>query len=260
MTHRSSRASTCRVSLPKAAIEAYEAVDPGNARLRALAAATVGTGAWQLLWMPPPSVLRRRGPWATQAARRLTKRLIFSSWNVVPDAISVLLSYEAERQMMLTRGSDVRNVREERARLRGLLAIRRGETGAPPAMSTFALVYPCVTLAEIADPLAISRDLRAATDGGTVTADAVLAEARRRIADALAPLTGAHRRKDPRTRGGTPLRRCCWTAADGRAPRRSSGSDRSLPRSRIPGPRREPTRTATTSARGRKMCDSPLKS
>ncbi len=175
--------------LPKDAVEAYEAVDPGNARLRALAAETVGSGAWQLLWMPPAlPYYEGRGAWATEAAKTLTKRLIFSSWNVVPDAISVLLSYEAERQMMRSRGLDVRNLREERAKLRGLLAIRRGESG-PAGMSTFALLYPCVVLAEIADPLAIARELRAARRGEPVTAKAVLDEARRRIADALAPIT-----------------------------------------------------------------------
>ncbi len=175
--------------LPKAAVEAYEAVDPGNARLRALAAETVGSGAWQLLWMPPAlPYYEGRGIWATEAARTLTKRLIFSSWNVVPDAISVLLSYEAERQMMRSRGPDVRNLREERAKLRGLLAIRRNESG-PAGMSTFALLYPCVVLAEIADPLAIARDLRAAGSGEPATAEAVLAEARRRIGDALGPIT-----------------------------------------------------------------------
>ena len=173
--------------LPKASVDAYEAVDPGNARLRALAAETVDSGAWQLLWMPPAlPYYEGRGPWATEAARTLTKRLIFSSWNVVPDAISVLLSYEAERQMMRSRGREVRNDKDERAKLRGLLAIRRSETG-PAGMSTFALMYPCVTLAEFADPLAIARDLGVGTE--PVTADGVLAEARRRIADALAPIT-----------------------------------------------------------------------
>jgi len=175
--------------LPKAAVDAYEAVDPGNARLRSLAAETVGSGAWQLLWMPPAlPYYEGRGPWATEAARTMTKRLIFSSWNVVPDAISVLLSYEAERQMMRSRGTEVRNHRDERAKLRGLLTIRRSESG-PAGMSTFALLYPCVTLAEIADPLAIARDLRGLPAGGPVTADAVLTEARRRVDDALAPIT-----------------------------------------------------------------------
>ena len=31
-------------------------------------------------------------------AERLTKRLIFSSWQVVPKAVAALLSYEAERR------------------------------------------------------------------------------------------------------------------------------------------------------------------
>jgi len=54
-------------------------------------------------------------------------------------------------------------------------------------MSTFSLLYPCVTLAEHTDPLSIARDLGAATQD--VTAEEVLGEATRRIRELLAPLT-----------------------------------------------------------------------
>ena len=43
-------------------IEAYGRVDPGNARLRALMADIVDTGAWRLLWMPPSLPYYRLGP------------------------------------------------------------------------------------------------------------------------------------------------------------------------------------------------------
>jgi hypothetical protein len=42
-----------------------------------------------------------------------------------------------------------------------LLTLRRVE-GEPAGMSTFALLYPSPTLAELGDPLAIARDLGAA--------------------------------------------------------------------------------------------------
>jgi hypothetical protein len=68
---------------------------------------------------------------------------------------------KAERQMMRSRDPEARNDAEGRGRLRGLLTLRRVE-GEPAGMSTFALLYPSPTLAELGDPLAIARDLGAA--------------------------------------------------------------------------------------------------
>jgi hypothetical protein len=168
-------------------VEAYEGLDLGNARLRGLAADTVHAGAWRLLWLPPSlPYYRGRGAYADLGTSTMTKRLIFSSWNVVPDAVSVMLSYEAERQMMLSRDSAARNTAEDRARLRGLLAIRR-QDGEPAGMSTFALLYPCVALAELTDPLAIARDLGAVER--EVDVDEVRHEATRRVGEMLARLT-----------------------------------------------------------------------
>ncbi len=48
-----------------------------------------------------------RAPRSTSRRRRsgrLTKRLIFSSWTVVPQAVASVLSYEAERRMMASPG------------------------------------------------------------------------------------------------------------------------------------------------------------
>ena len=113
----------------------------------------------------PPSLpyYEPGGPFANPAAATLTKRLIFSSWAVVPPAVSAILSYEAERQMMRSRDPEARNDAEARRRLRGLLTLRRVE-GEPAGMSTFALLYPSPSLAELADPLAIARDLGAAIE------------------------------------------------------------------------------------------------
>lgn len=140
----------------------YEEVDLGNARLRGLAASTVGIGAGEVLWLPPSlPYYRSRGAYANPAIDSLTKRLVFSSWNVVPDVISSLLSYEVERAMMKSRNINARNTSEDRARLRGLLSVRR-QDGDPAGMSTFAFLYPSVTLAEYVDPFVIARNLGAA--------------------------------------------------------------------------------------------------
>lgn len=173
--------------LQRAQVDAYEHLDPGNARLRGLAGETVNAGAWRLLWLPPSlPYYRGIGAYADPGLSTMTKRLIFSSWNVVPDAVSAILSYEAERQMMLSREPAARNTVDDRARLRGLLAVRRQDER-PAGMSTFSLLYPCATLAERTDPLSIVRDLGAVT--GEVDAGEVLCEATRRVRELLAPLT-----------------------------------------------------------------------
>ena len=172
--------------LPRETIEAYGALDPGNARLRGVADDLLGLEAWRLLWMPPSlPYYEPGGPFALPAAATLTKRLIFSSWAVVPAAVSAILSYEAERQMMRSRDPEARNDAEARRRLRGLLTLRRVE-GEPAGMSTFALLYPSPSLAELGDPLAVARDLGAADHA--VSRDALVAEVKRRIDTALAPL------------------------------------------------------------------------
>ena len=172
--------------LPRATLEAYGALDPGNARLRGVADDLLGSEAWRMLWIPPSlPYYEPGGPFAHPGAATLTKRLIFSSWAVVPPAVSAILSYAAERQMMLSRDPEARNDAESRARLRGLLTLRRVE-GEPAGMSTFALLYPSPSLGEIGDPHAVARDLGAAD--GPVSRDALVAEVHRRIAAALAPL------------------------------------------------------------------------
>lgn len=173
--------------LKREQLEAYEAHDLGNARLRGLAADTVDTGAWRLLWLPPSlPYYRGRGAYADPRTASFTKRLIFSSWNVVPDAVSVMLSYEAERQMMLSRDPSARNSAEDRARLRGLLSIRLRDDE-PAAMSTFSLLYPCVTLAQLTDPLDIARHLGAPEV--EVDLAEIRAEATRRLEPELARVT-----------------------------------------------------------------------
>jgi hypothetical protein len=173
--------------LPRETLEAYGALDPGNARLRGVAEDLLGTEAWRLLWIPPSlPYYEPAGPYALPSVAALTKRLIFSSWAVVPPAVSAILSYEAERKMMLSRDTEARNETDARRRLRGLLTLRRVE-GEPTGMSTFALLYPSPSLAKLGDPVAIARGLGAANH--PVSRDAVVGEAQRRIEVAIAPLT-----------------------------------------------------------------------
>ena len=151
----------------------FQQLDPGNARLRHLWNGTINQDIWKLLWLPPAlPYYELAGPFATEAARSFTKRLVFSAWNVVPKAVSTLTSYEAERRMMASRrGARMENTPEAREEITELLRFPKTLTG----MSAFAVVYPSPSLARLADPLQIAGDLRA--EGIEPTQSAVLARA-----------------------------------------------------------------------------------
>jgi hypothetical protein len=138
--------------LPWQNIEAYAAIDPSNARLRSLMVDTLGTGAWQWLWLPPAlPYYQLQGPYVNSAAATFTKRLVFSSWRVVPKVIAALLSYEAERQMFHQFDQQAVNSQDYRKKYRQLRFARSedGLTGMPQ----MALLYPCVTLMRECDPV-----------------------------------------------------------------------------------------------------------
>jgi len=134
-------------------LEFYRAVDPGNERLRALLDDTVGKGAWQLLWLPPSLPYYQCGlPFAQPGVAQYTKRLIFSSWRVVPRVIAALVSYEAERRAIRSFETRARNTAESRKRRRPLLRFARTEDRLS-GMPVLGLLYPGVTLARECDPL-----------------------------------------------------------------------------------------------------------
>lgn len=144
--------------LPWSDIEAYARIDPRNARLRGLLTDTLDTGAWQLLWIPPAlPYYQLTGPYADPALQKFTKRLVFSSWQVVPKVIATLLTYEAERQMFKLHDALARNTAEEREKRRPLLRFARS-SGRLTGMPVLGLIYPCLTLADQCDPLALFRE------------------------------------------------------------------------------------------------------
>ena len=90
----------CRTHmLQRSHLRKYRRIDPGSARMRGLFTEVLDTGLWRLLWMPPSMpYMRPGGPFAN--IKDASKYLIFSCWNIVPDAIAALCSYEAERRML----------------------------------------------------------------------------------------------------------------------------------------------------------------
>ena len=133
----------------------YEEIDAANPRLRSLAATMLEDPLWQLLWVPPClPYYQLSGPFAAAAARGFTKRLVFSSWAVVPKAIAAMLSYQAERLMVRSYEEEPVNSPQARKRRAPLLRFARSR-GRLTGMPVLALLYPCATLAELADPLLV---------------------------------------------------------------------------------------------------------
>lgn len=147
--------------LDSSSVERFAALDPNNGRLRVLTSRTLDDDAWRMLWLPPSlPYWPLEGSWAKHP--HFTKKLLFSSWNVVPDAVSALLSYELERRCV---GQDTEGPgRHEYHRKRARLLRFAVHDGKPSSMMTFALQLPCLQLASI-HPLELRRtshDVRAA--------------------------------------------------------------------------------------------------
>lgn len=186
-------------------IQAYEQVDPANARLRALMHDTVDTGAWRLLWLPPSlPYYRPEAPFDSEVAARFTKRLVFSAWWMVPQVISTLISYEAERRMVRDSHRNRVNTAQARKRIRPLLRVQKVE-GRTSGMPLFALMYPSPALATIVDPFQLSKKLGGSTE--LPRREDIVAAAERRIGRALRPLLS------PGGTGGPVDERWYWAAA-----------------------------------------------
>jgi hypothetical protein len=136
----------------------YQPIDPANPRLRQLQSEIVESGAWRLLWMPAafPYYRAETGPYADAGVAALTKILVFSSWQVVPKAIAMLTSYEAERRAVQLSQMDF-GYAELRDRRSPLIRFAI-DNGRPTAMNYLTLLYPSPTLAAELDPLTLLAD------------------------------------------------------------------------------------------------------
>jgi hypothetical protein len=139
--------------LTKDKLEGYQALDPGNPRMRVLFEDTIDKGMWQLLWMPPSMPYIQPGG-AYRNKDGLTKALVFSSWSAVPDAVASICSYEAERKMIAgTSVSHSQLYDKIKPLLRFAVASNDNRlTGMP----VIAWLLPSPTLAIKIDPLEIA--------------------------------------------------------------------------------------------------------
>ena len=144
-------------ALSRKRIARYRDVEIGNGRLRVLVEEMIDKGQWQLLWMPPLlPYLQPGGAYAD--VPDFTKALVFSAWNVVPDAISAVCSYDVERRMVRSSGGsppDYRRLHRSRSPLLRLADTKGRATG----MNALALMYPSVALSRGFDPLRLSLEI-----------------------------------------------------------------------------------------------------
>jgi hypothetical protein len=137
--------------LSASAISAYAPIDPANARLRLLMGEIGDQGLHRLLWMPPSLPYWAPGGAYAQAGQ-VSKQLIFSAWNVVPDALASLLSYEVERRIVADAGGD--KIDYDRLRQRFTPRLRLDmRNGRPGGMTNLMLMYPSSALVALVDPL-----------------------------------------------------------------------------------------------------------
>ena len=104
---------------------------------------------WKLLWIPPTVSYWQHNRETADANRwgyaksfqraDITKALVFSGWNMVPDVLTGLLSYEAERRMIGKKAISYNKLKEHRTKIANL----EGKT------FNFISRYPCVELAKI---------------------------------------------------------------------------------------------------------------
>ncbi|MGI8888502.1 MAG: helicase-related protein [Nocardioidaceae bacterium] len=173
--------------LPWHEIEEYGEIDPGNAKMRGLVTDVLDRGAWRLAWLPPSlPYYELGGDYGDPALRAFTKRLVFSAWSVVPKAIAVVMSYEAERRAVDAAGGS--QPAYSQRTFTAPLTYRMDGTRAA-SMPVFALVYPSPTLAQAADPWEVARALG---HGFPALQADVLAEVRRRITGLLEQLPEGH--------------------------------------------------------------------
>lgn len=115
--------------------------------------------AERLLWLPPSlPYYKVDGDFGSHEAQQLTKRLIFSSWKMVPTAISTLTSYECERRLY-QRGNTARQsggFPYTSSPSTSRIDFRQ-DAGSMPNL-LFDMVFP--RLADLIDPLALSIELR----------------------------------------------------------------------------------------------------
>lgn len=167
-------------------IERYAPVDPANGRLRWLLSDLDAYGFADVPWIPaslPYYAVPETSPFHRATTTGLTKRLIFSAWNVAPKSIAAMTSYHVERKHHRLEDAHAYSDRHSY-----LLRWRKSPDGRLASMPLLPLVLPLTVLGAAGDPVAAAREL------GTTQAplDAVRAVVRAKVENLLAELPSGH--------------------------------------------------------------------
>lgn len=123
-----------------------------NGKLRVLAEECFKDKSESLLWMPPTKPYYKLDG-AFKSKEDFSKILIFSGWQMVPRAVSTLLSYEVERRtigkedLSNTKSNKEKNEYFNRSTA-SLLSYKKNKSGEPGGMMNFILTYPSIVLYE----------------------------------------------------------------------------------------------------------------
>ncbi|MCF6409588.1 helicase C-terminal domain-containing protein [Pseudalkalibacillus salsuginis] len=145
--------------IKRGAINRYKKLPDTNARLTKIKEIALPKHAERLLWIPPSLPYYEFGGCYSRQ-ERFSKLLIFSGWEMVPRAVSTLLSYESER---LTVGELIKKTsKKKKWKNRTYFAERRFpqprlsfamRNNAPANMNHLTLLYPSITLAKLFNPI-----------------------------------------------------------------------------------------------------------
>jgi len=151
--------------------------------MRDLFSLTIEKDLWKILWLPP-SMPYSRPEGAYAGIKDVTKYLVFSSWNVVPDAIATLCSFEAERKMLELFQKETRYDQLYRE-MKPLLKYAPGKDDRLAGMPVVGMLYPGPSLASLVDPLKIAVEYQG---DGLINGEELLREAERILEPRVQPL------------------------------------------------------------------------
>ena len=138
-----------RSFLSAEALHQWSELDPAHPKMREMVSDQLDRGIWRLLWVPPTlPYWPLEGPFHDKAG--VTKTLLFSAWNVVPDVVSAILSYEAERRMT---GGRIRTYLNPARQQVPLLRLTQSAARIRSRHRLLLLLLPCLPFADRAHPL-----------------------------------------------------------------------------------------------------------
>ena len=157
-----------RLWINKNKVAGYKPLNIHHARFEKLKETVLYGEAARLLWvLPSLPYYELGGPFRNQ--ENFSKTLVFSAWEMVPRAVSTLISYEAER---LTVGTLIKKIPGQQSERRSYFPDSKNKRFPPPRvtfsvkdnepanMNYLCLLHPSVTLASMYDPIeAMNRDM-----------------------------------------------------------------------------------------------------